>query len=63
MSYDEFTSAFNSFSEGDQRRFITEVLPEVWPRACADDACVAKVRELVDEATVKEYKTQHFDHV
>jgi hypothetical protein len=63
MSFEELVSAVMSLSVNDQRRFIIEVLPRVWPRACVDDACVAKVRELVDEATVREYKRQHVDHI
>jgi hypothetical protein len=35
------------------------VVPLLWPKACLDDFCVAKFRELVDEATIKEYREQH----
>ena len=63
MTFEELVSAVMSLSVNDQRRFIIEVLPRVWPGACVDDACVAKVRELVDEATVREYKRQHADHI
>ena len=63
MTFEELVSAVMSLSVNDQRRFIVEVLPRVWPRACVDDACVAKVRELVDEATVREYKKQHLGSI
>jgi hypothetical protein len=63
MTFDELVSAVKDLSATDQRRFIVEVLPKIWPRACADDACVEKVRELVDESTVREYKKQHLDHI
>jgi hypothetical protein len=63
MTFEELVSALKNLSVNDQRRFIVEVLPKIWPQACVDDACVAKVRELVDEATVREYKKQHTDHI
>jgi len=59
MTLEEITSALMSLSEADQKKFITEVVPLIWPKACLDDKCVASFRELVDEATVKEYRAQH----
>lgn len=59
MTLGEIKSAILDLSEADQRQFITEVVPLLWPKACLDDFCVAKFRELVDEATVKEYRDQH----
>jgi hypothetical protein len=63
MTYEEIKAAVLNLSGGDQRRLIVEVLPKIWPQACADDTCVEQVRGLVDEAVVKEYKKQHLDHV
>ena len=59
MTFEEVRSAVLNLSEADQRRFIVEVIPQIWPKACTDDSCVDKVRELVDEATVKRYREQH----
>ncbi|HYA40569.1 MAG TPA: hypothetical protein VEF34_04670 [Syntrophobacteraceae bacterium] len=59
MTLEEITSAVMSLSEADQKKFITEVVPLIWPKACLDDKCVARFRELVDEATVTEYRAQH----
>jgi hypothetical protein len=63
MTVEELISAVMNLSVSDQRRFIVEILPKIWPKACADDTCVSKVRELVDEAVVKEYKKQHLDAI
>ncbi len=63
MTFEEIKSAVMSLSESDQRRFIVEVLPKIWPQACVDDACVEEVRGLVDESTVQEYRKQHLDHI
>ena len=63
MTLDEIKSAILSLSEADQKKFITEVVPLLWPKACLDDFCVAKFRELVDEATIKDYREQHLGSV
>lgn len=52
MTVDEIKRAVLNLSLEDQGRFIVEVLPEIWPKACLDDVCLSKVRELVDEAAV-----------
>lgn len=59
MTFEEVKAAVLKLSEADQKRLIMEVVPQIWPKACIDDSCVDKVRELVDEATVKKYKEQH----
>ena len=63
MTFEEVEFAVMNLSRTDQKRLIVEVLPKIWPQACVDDACVEQVRGLVDEATVKEYKKQHLDHI
>jgi hypothetical protein len=63
MTLDEVKTGLLGLSEADQKKFITEVIPLLWPRACLDDFCVAKFRELVDEATIKEYREQHLGSI
>ncbi|MGO9018806.1 MAG: hypothetical protein ACLQVJ_10705 [Syntrophobacteraceae bacterium] len=63
MTMEEIKSAILGLSEGDQRKFITEVVPLLWAKACLDDSCVAKFRELVDDATIKEYREQHYGSI
>ena len=63
MTFEEIKGAVMSLNASDQKRFIVEVLPKIWPQACVDDACVDQVRGLVDEATIKEYRKQHIDHI
>ena len=63
MTYEEVRSAVMNLSLKDQQRLIMEVVPEIWPKACADNACVLRVRELVDEAAVKRYREEHMDGV
>ena len=63
VTLDAIKSVIPGLSEADQKKFITEVVPLLWPKACQDDFCVAKFRELVDEATIKEYREQHLGDI
>jgi hypothetical protein len=62
MSFEELKSAVLSLSMQDQKRFVTEVMPVIWPKVCADEACVNSIRQLVDEDTIRKYKEEHIDH-
>ena len=63
MTFDEIKSAVVNLSFDEQKRLIMEVVPSIWPKACADDACVAKIRELVDEAAIKRYREEHLGSI
>jgi hypothetical protein len=59
MTFEELKTAILNLSEEDQKRLILEVVPEIWPKACTDDACLVKIRELVDEDAVRAYREQN----
>ncbi|MCU0588739.1 MAG: hypothetical protein MUF52_11360 [Syntrophobacteraceae bacterium] len=59
MTFQELKAAVMGLSVEDQKRLITEVIPTIWSKACLDDQCLLKVRELVDEDTVKKYRAQN----
>jgi hypothetical protein len=63
MTFEEIKSAILSLCAEDQKRLITEVVPQLWQKACTDSSCLAKMRELVDEETIKNYKEQHMDGI
>ena len=63
MTFDEIKAAVLKLSEEDQKRLIMEVMPAIMPTACTDDACVQKIRDLVDEESVKSYRDQHMDGI
>lgn len=63
MNFEEIKTAILNLSGSDQKRLITEVVPQIWPKACIDDVCLMKIRELVDEETVKTYREQHMDGI
>ena len=59
MTFEEIKTGVMNLNLNDQQRLIKEILPEIWPRACTDNTCVARVRELVDESVVKRYQEEH----
>lgn len=59
MTFEEVKSAVLSLNATDQKRVITEIVPLIWPKACVDDSCLARMRDIVDDETVKEYRAQH----
>ncbi len=63
MTFEEIKTAILTLNSEDQKRLITEVIPQIWQKACTDETCLLKMRELVDEETVKGYREQHMDGI
>lgn len=63
MTLDEIKTAVMQLSVGEKKRFFLEVLPSVWPACAGDEACLAKVKELIDMTAEKEYSEQHMGNV
>ena len=63
MTFEEVKNAVLNLSEEDQKRLITEVIPEIWKKACTDDSCLIEIRKLVDEDAVKKYREQHMNGI
>jgi hypothetical protein len=63
MTFEDIKTAILNLNSEDQKRLITEVVPQIWQNACTDKACLVKMRELVDEETVKGYREQHMDAI
>jgi hypothetical protein len=63
MKFEEIKAAVMNLDEGEQRRVVLELLPEIWPRIVGDEACLKLMRKLVDEESVKRYQQEHLDHI
>lgn len=63
MTLDEIKTAVMQLSVGDKKKFFLEVLPSVWPACAGDEACLAKVKELIDLTAEKDYSEQHMGNV
>jgi len=63
MKIDEVKAAVLNLEPSEQKRLIVEVLTEIMPKVCTDDACLDKIRGFVDEETIKSYRAQHMDGI
>lgn len=63
MTLDDIKAALLQLSVAEKKRFFLEVLPSVWPACAGDEACLAKVKELIDMAAEKDYSEQHMGNV
>jgi len=63
MTFDEIRTAIVDLSVADQKKIILEIVPQLWPKACVDDACVQRMKTLLDDAVINKYREQHMDHI
>ena len=63
MNFEAIKAAVMNLDEGEQRRVVLELLPEIWPQIVADDSCLKLIRKLVDAESVKRYQQEHLDHI
>jgi hypothetical protein len=63
MKFDEIKAAIMNLDEGEHRRLVLELPPEIWAKIVGDDACLQLLRKLVDEESVKKYQQEHMDHI
>jgi hypothetical protein len=63
MKFEAIKAAVMALDEGEQRKVVLELLPEIWPAIVGDDACLKLIRKLVDAESVKRYQQEHLDHI
>lgn len=63
MTFEELKAAVLGLDQSDQKRLILEVLTEIMPKVCTDDVCLNKIRNFVDEETIRTYREQHMDGI
>jgi len=63
MNFEAIKAAVMNLDEGEQRRVVLELLPEIWPQIVGDDSCLRLIRKLVDAESVKRYQQEHLDHI
>ena len=63
MNFEAIKAAVMDLDEGEQRRVVLELLPAIWPKIVADEACLKLIRKLVDAESVKKYQEEHLDHI
>jgi hypothetical protein len=63
MEFEAIKAAVMNLDEGEQRRVVLELLPAIWPKIVADEACLNLIRKLIDAESVKRYQAEHLDHI
>lgn len=59
MKTEEIKTAILKLEPSEQKKLLMEMLPEVLPKVCTDDACLNIIREFINEETSKSYHEQH----
>lgn len=63
MTYEELKAAVLNLDQSEQKSLILEVLTKIMPQVCTDEACLKRIRDFVDEETIKTYRDQHMDGI
>ena len=63
MRFEEIKAAVLELDQSEQKRLIIEVLTEIMPKVCTDDACLSKIRSFVNEESIRTYREQHMDGI
>ena len=63
MKFEDVKAAVLNLEQADQKRLLLEVLTEIMPKVCTDEACLDKIRTFVDEESVRTYRQQHMDGI
>jgi len=59
MTYEEVKSAVLNLDQSEQKTLVMEVLTELLPKVCTDEACISQIRDFVNEETIRTYREQH----
>ena len=59
MKLDELKKAILALGDDDQKKLLMEVLPEMLPKVCTDEACLVMIRNFIDTETSREYQEQN----
>jgi hypothetical protein len=63
MEFEAIKAAVLKLDEQEQRRVVLELLPAIWPKIAADEACLKLIKKLIDAESVKRYQEEHLDHI
>jgi len=63
MTLGEIKTAILMLDQSEQKRLLLEVLTEIMPKVCTDDACLDQIRNFVDEESIKSYREQHMSGI
>jgi len=59
MTIKEIRTAILNLDPKEQRRLLMEVLPEILPKVCTDEACLSIIQDFNNEENARSYQDQH----
>ncbi len=63
MKMEELKAAVLQLDPSEQKRLILEILTDIMPKVCTDEACLSKIRNFVDEEAIRKYREEHMDGI
>ena len=63
MTIEEIKTAILNLEQSDQQLLFKEVLPEVLPKVCTDDACLDIIRDFINKESSRSYREEHMGGV
>jgi hypothetical protein len=63
MTFEELKAAVLNLGQNEQKQLILEMFAKIMPTICKDESYLNKIRNVVDEATIKTYRDQHMDGI
>lgn len=59
MNLEDLKTSIMQLKTEEQRQLMMDILPELLPQVCTDEACLDLVRDFVNEESSRSYREQH----
>lgn len=59
MNLEDLKTSIRNLTVEEQRQLMIDILPELLPQGCTDEACLDLIRNFLNDETSKSYREQH----
>lgn len=59
MNLEDLKTSIRNLTAEEQRQLMIDILPELLPQGCTDEACLDIIRNFLNNETSKSYREQH----
>lgn len=59
MNLEDLKTSIRNLTVEEQRQLMIDILPELLPQGCTDEACLDIIRNFLNNETSKSYREQH----
>ncbi|SDO68561.1 hypothetical protein [Desulforhopalus singaporensis] len=63
MNLEELKTTILNLDHQQQKQLMMEILPQMLPQFCTDDACLDLIRKFSNDESIKSYREQHMDGI